>query len=321
MSNAATQVRAYRELRLAPLTAAPANGRMGLSAPDRCGERGIVVRSGIVTLTTDFGRQDVYAGVLHGVILGIGRDLRVVDITHEVHPQAVLEGAFLLEGAYRYFPQGTVHLAVVDPGVGTERRLVAMETPAALFVAPDNGLLTVVWLNLPAGERAATQIVELSEPQYWRPQVSSTFHGRDIMAPVAAHLAGGVPLGQVGRPRREIILLPGTSPLLLDDGSLQGQVVHVDRFGNCSTNIAAEQVAALSQAGPCALEVAGRLPELVRTYADGQPGVPAALIGSDGRLEIAVREGNAAALLGLAVGDPVRLRPAGPATRGRRGKG
>jgi S-adenosylmethionine hydrolase len=265
-----------------------------------------MLRSGIVTLTTDFGRDDAYAGVLHGVILGVHHWLRVVDITHDVHPQAVLEGAFLLESVYRYFPAGTVHLVVVDPGVGTERGLVAVATPTALFVAPDNGLLTVVWEGLGAAERAATHIVELNEARFWRPQVSSTFHGRDILAPVAAHLAGGTVLEKVGRPRAELFLLPGAEPTVQDDGSLRGQIVHVDRFGNCSTNIAAAQVATV---GTITVEVSSTvLRGLVHTYADGPAGAPIALLGSDGRLEVAVREGSAAALLGLAIGDPVWVR-------------
>jgi S-adenosylmethionine hydrolase len=198
-----------------------------------------------------------------------------------------------------------VHLVVVDPGVGTERAIVALETPLALFVAPDNGLLTVVWENLPPEERAAARIVELDEPRVWRPQVSPTFHGRDIMAPVAAHLAGGMALEKVGRPRRGLVLLPGSRPKWHEDGSLQGQIVHVDRFGNCATNIAAAQVAA----GPVTVEGGGIvLRGLARTYADGPAGEPLALVGSDGRLEIAVREGSAAENLGLKMGDLVWVR-------------
>jgi S-adenosylmethionine hydrolase len=264
-------------------------------------------RSGIVTLTTDFGRTDVYVGVLHGVILELYPHLRVVDLTHDVRPQAVLEGAFLLESAYRYFPAGTVHLAVVDPGVGTERAIVALETPLALFVAPDNGLLGVVWENLRPEERDAARIIELNEPRLWRPQVSRTFHGRDIMAPVAAHLAGGRELEAVGRPRPHLVLLPESRPTRHPDGSLRGQIVHVDHFGNCATNIAAGQLAVME---PVAIE-AGRivLHGLARTYADGLPGEPLALIGSDGRLEIAVREGSAAERLGLDVGEVVWVQP------------
>ncbi len=261
-------------------------------------------RSGIVTLLTDFGRGDVYAGLLHGVILGIVPHLRVVDLTHDVAPQAVLEAAFLLESAYRYFPPGTVHLAVVDPGVGTARPLIAMEAGPAFFVAPDNGLLTVVWQGLGDGERTAARIVELTEPGFWLPQVSSTFHGRDILAPVAAHLAAGRPLEEVGRPRQGLMLLPEAQPTIAPNGTVQGRIVHVDRFGNCGTNIPAGSL------GSASVVTAGGHPVgwLRRTYADVAPGQPLALAGSDGRLEIAVREGSAAEALGLRVGDPVGVR-------------
>ena len=266
-----------------------------------------MLRSGIVTLTTDFGREDVYAGQLHGVIQDVARWLRVVDLTHDVAPQAILEGAFLLESAYRYFPPGTVHLAVVDPGVGTARPLIAMEADRALFVAPDNGLLTVVWQELAEAERVAARIVDLTEPRFWRPQVSSTFHGRDIMAPVAAHLAAGLPLKEAGRPREGLLLLPEAQPTMAADGTIQGLIVHVDHFGNCSSNVPSTQVVGRE---PIAIEVGGAvLHGLANTYADVAPGQPLALVGSDGRLEIAVREGSAAEALGLRAGDPVRVRP------------
>jgi S-adenosylmethionine hydrolase len=164
----------------------------------------------------------------------------------------------------------------------------------------------VVWEGLDAAERAAAHIVELSEPRFWRPQVSSTFHGRDILAPVAAHLAGGTVLKKAGRPREGLFLLPDTQPTIQGDGSIQGKIVHIDHFGNCGTNIPAAQAAAL---GAIVVEVGGRvLHGLARTYADGRPGTPIALIGSDGRLEIAVREDSAATLLGLAIGAPVQMR-------------
>lgn len=263
-----------------------------------------MLRSGIVTLTTDFGRRDIYAGLLHAVILGIDPRLRVVDLTHDVAPHAILEAAFLLESAYRYFPPGTVHLAVVDPGVGTARPLIAIEAGAALFVAPDNGLLTVVWQGLADEERRAARIVELTEARLWRLPVSSTFHGRDILAPVAAHLAAGRPLEEAGPPREGLTILPEAQPTITSPNTIQGRIVHIDRFGNCSTNIPA---AAL---GGASIVTAGGHPLgwLRRTYADVAPGQPLALAGSDGRLEVAVREGSAAETLGLRVGDPVWVR-------------
>jgi S-adenosylmethionine hydrolase len=264
--------------------------------------------SGIITLTTDFGLADPYVGILKGVIWGIFPLARIVDLTHQVRPQDILQGAFLLAGAVPYFPPATVHLAVVDPGVGTERAGIAMATPSALFVGPDNGLFTVVWEVLSPAEQAATRVVELTEPRYWRPQVSRTFHGRDVFAPVAAHLAAGVPLQALGRPRERIVLLEGTRPAVQTDGSLRGRIVQVDHFGNCVSNVTAVDLAALG--GTIAIEVAGlRLEGLVGTYAEGRPGQPIALLGSDGRLEIAVPNASAADLLGLTVGDAVLVEP------------
>ncbi len=274
-------------------------------------------RSGIVTLTTDFGLADPYVGMLKGVIWSIYPQARIADLTHQILPQAILQGAFLLAEAYPYFPPGTVHLAVVDPGVGTERAAIALETPHALFVAPDNGLLSCVWEDLSPEEREISRLVELSEPQYWRSsevgfQPAPTFHGRDIFAPAAAYLASGLPLEVLGRPRESLVLLEGRRPLQEEDGSIVGQIVHIDRFGNGCTNIGAEVIEGLAGrgevevvCGPC------RLRGLVRTYAEGQPGRPLALIGSHGRLEIALREDSAAVRLGLRIGDAVRVQPAG----------
>lgn len=274
-------------------------------------------RSGIVTLTTDFGLADPYVGVLKGVIWSIYPQARIADLTHQILPQAILQGAFLLAEACPYFPPGTVHLAVVDPGVGTERAAIALETPWALFVAPDNGLLSCVWENLSAEERAASRLVELSEPRYWRSpeagfQPAPTFHGRDIFAPAAAYLASGLPLEALGRPREGLVLLEGRRGVREEDGSLVGQIVHIDRFGNACTNIRADLVEELTRQGEVEIVFGTcHLTGLRRTYAEGQPGRPLALIGSHGRLEIALREDSAASRLGLRIGDVVRVRLAG----------
>ncbi|MBN1485714.1 MAG: SAM-dependent chlorinase/fluorinase [Chloroflexia bacterium] len=262
----------------------------------------------MITLLTDFGLSDVYVGVLKGVIWGICPQARIVDLTHNVRPQDVLQGGFLLASCYRHFPRGTVHLAVVDPGVGTDRPAIAMETPYGWFVAPDNGLLIWVWEGLSRSERAASRIVELGQSRYWLPQVSRTFHGRDIFAPVAAHLAAGVSLEELGRPLRQLTLQGDVQPRVQDDGTVLGHVLHVDRFGNCSTNIEGDDVKEMAAEGSLCVDLPGhRLEGLHSTYAQVQPGQPLALIGSNGRLEIAVRNGSAAAQLGLAVGDPVRV--------------
>jgi len=263
-------------------------------------------------LTTDFGLADGYAAVLHGVIWSIFPQARIVDLSHEVRPQQVLQGAYLLASAWRYFPQGTVHLAVVDPGVGTARAAVAVETPHALFVAPDNGLLSGVWEELDAAERAASRVVELSEPRYWLPHPSSTFHGRDIFAPVAAHLAAGLPVEALGRPREGLFILPEIRPQILEDGTLLGRVVHIDRFGNVVSNIGAEMLIQFFPGGRVRCQLAGReLSGPVRTYAEGPFDEPFFLIGSHNRVEIAIRDGNAARVLNVSIGDPIRLYPRG----------
>jgi S-adenosylmethionine hydrolase len=250
--------------------------------------------------------MDTYAGVLKGVIWEIFAQARIADLTHQVAPQNVLQAGYLLATAYRYFPEGTVHVAVVDPGVGTDRPAVAVETPSALFVAPDNGLLSSTWEVLTEKERAATRIVELTESHYWRSPVSSTFHGRDIFAPVAAHLASGVELSKLGPPRRQLVLLEGIQPVKLKGGIIRGRIVHIDRFGNCISNIEKEKVGSIHQQGWLHCRTGPhRLKGLARTYADEQSGCPLVLFGSSGRLEIAVRDGNAATQMGIGIGDEI----------------
>ncbi len=258
----------------------------------------------IITLTTDFGERDPYVGAMKGVILSITPDVVVVDITHHIPPQDVREGAYVLASAAPYFPKGSIHVAVVDPGVGTERRPLAVRTERAYYVVPDNGLLTPVILREPVLE-----VVHLTNSTYWLPRVSHTFHGRDIFAPVAAYLARGVPLNALGEPLApdDIVRLEWTAPRALPDGSVEGMVVHVDHFGNIVTNIPAEMLAGPTDAWE--FEVRGqRVRGLKRAYAEVEVGEPLALIGSNQTLEFSVREGNAAALWGVQVGETVRAR-------------
>lgn len=263
--------------------------------------------SGIITLTTDFGQTDSYVGVMKGVILGVNRNLHIVDITHAITPQNVQQAAYVLQTFPSYFPPGTLHVVVVDPGVGSQRCAIALQTPEATFVAPDNGLLRGMWHE--AQERwGAEQLAvhELTERQFWLPDLSNTFHGRDIFAPVAAHLASGTPITALG-PRLEAPVEAALQqPTLDDQGALEGRIIHVDHFGNCITNIQSEHVA---QVGfDVVIEIAAqRLPTICRTYADGQVGALIALYSSSGRLELAVRNGSAARLLGAAIGDVVRI--------------
>ena len=266
--------------------------------------------SGIVTLTTDFGHTDSYVGIMKGVVLGICPTAQIIDITHAITPQDTHQAAYMIQTFYRFFPAGTVHVMVVDPGVGGERRAIALETPEALFVAPDNGVLTYIWREaLARWGGAGVAAYELTERQFWLKSVSSTFHGRDIFAPVGAHLARGTPVAalgpQVDAPVEAMLEQPGVGWR----GELVGRIIHVDHFGNCITNITLEHLEQVGLNTQFVIEIIDeRLQGVVRTYADGQPGALIALFGSSERLELAVRNGSAARLLGVGIGDTVRVR-------------
>ena len=262
----------------------------------------------VVTLTTDFGLRDAYVAEMKGVILGLTSAVHLVDVTHEVPAHDVTEGALALEAVAPCFPPGTVHLAVVDPGVGTARRGIAVAARGQVFVGPDNGLFTP-FLD---GEWRA---VELASPDHRMPSVSRTFHGRDVFAPAAAHIARGLALARLGPPVTDPVRLAWPRARELA-GTVAGAVVHVDRFGNLVTSIPAEAVDGLDPG--TTVRVAGRAVPLVGTYADLAPGRAGALVGSRNRLEIAVREGSAAATLGARRGTPVVIsRRTGPATKKR----
>ena len=262
------------------------------------GARRGVKNTPVVALTTDFGLEDPFVGIMKGVILGICPRARLVDVTHGIPPQDVLSGCLALEAAAPFFPEGTVHLAVVDPGVGTRRPAVAVRTARGLFVAPDNGLLTFL------SEAQVEEVRRIENPDLWLHPVSRTFHGRDVFAPVAAHLAAGVPLDRVGPPARGIHRVPVPHALRAGDAVL-GEILAFDRFGNALTNIRRGDVGF----EPGALEVAGRRVPVLGVYAEAPPGEPLALWGSTGRLEVSVREGSARRALGLKRGDPVRVVP------------
>lgn len=252
----------------------------------------------VITLTTDFGQADGYVATMKGVILSICPQAEVVDISHGVQPQAVQEAAYLLAFAAPYFPPGTVHVAVVDPGVGTQRRAVAVHCSRALCVAPDNGLL-----HLALEQDPAREAVELLESRFHRPEVSATFHGRDIFAPAAAHLACGADLREMGPAIAAADLCPLPLAHAEKDGAgrWQARVLRVDRFGNLITNLRAGDAA-----GSLSLTAGGvRIEGLSRTFADVAEGELVAYVGSGGYLEIAVRGGSAAERLGLKAGDPV----------------
>ncbi|HEU4412601.1 MAG TPA: SAM-dependent chlorinase/fluorinase [Polyangiaceae bacterium] len=260
---------------------------------------------GAVTLLTDFGTRDPFVGLMKGVIVGLAPAARLVDLGHESDAFDVAAAAFWLARSYAYFPPGTVHLAVVDPGVGSARRAIAAVAGGHAFVGPDNGLL--------AGALAGAgpvEAVELDPSRAGRGgDLSATFHGRDLFAPAAARLAAGAALGELGRPLDPASLAPSPLPSpRREGGALAGEVVVVDRFGNLITNLEAGARAAGSGAR---VEWAGGELRLVRTYAEAARGAPLALVNAFGVVEIAVREGSAAAAFGLGRGSPVRLFGAG----------
>ena len=265
----------------------------------------------IITLTTDFGTADSYVGAMKGVILSRCPDANIVDISHEIAPQAVAQGAYVLATAAVYYPPYAIHIAVVDPGVGSDRRPIALSTPVGTYVAPDNGILTRVVAALDAdavpdgkpNELTTARLpdncraVVLDNPSHWTPQVSYTFHGRDIFAPVAAALANGADLSQVGSATDAINVLPIPKPR---DGATRGAIIHIDRYGNLITDIPAGGLPANARVSILGHTIEG----LSRSYSE-RPGALLAISGSQGTLEVAVGNGDAARTLEARVGDGV----------------
>ncbi len=254
----------------------------------------------ILTLLTDFGLNDVYVGVMKGVIAQINPTLTVVDLTHQIPPQNIAAGRFCLMSAYRYFPDETVHVAVVDPGVGGNRRAIALQFPSGFLVGPDNGLFGGILSQCPP-----IAAVELSNPDYWRvPTPSATFHGRDIFAPVGAHLSRGVSLQQLGREidLASLVELPIPECQRIDRG-VTGCIQYCDRFGNLVTNIPGSLV----QGKFWSLEIAGETILGCQTYSDSPVGSLIALVDSNGWVEIAVNGGNAQMRLQVDLGALVRV--------------
>jgi hypothetical protein len=257
----------------------------------------------VITLLTDFGLEDGYVAAMKGVVATIAPEARLVDVSHLVPPQDVVSGRFRLLTVAPYFPPGTIHLAVVDPGVGTSRRAVAIRSASgSYFVGPDNGLLLGALESDPAAAA-----VELSESRFWRtPSPSATFHGRDVFAPVAAHLALGVSLGELGAP------IPPETLVRLElgrwntiPGGAEGAVQAVDRFGNLISSIPAS---ALAGHASWKASIRGRTVAGHRTYGEVPSGEPLALVGSHGFVELAVRDGDAKSALRAGIGDPMQVR-------------
>jgi S-adenosylmethionine hydrolase len=256
--------------------------------------------SGIITLLTDFGDKDPFVGVMKGQILGRFEKARIVDLTHQIAPQSVSEASFWLERSYRWFPEGTVHVAVVDPGVGTERAILAASISGHYFLAPDNGLLGSL-LEEAAFSRVHAVDLQKIAALGIRAQ-SSTFHGRDIFAPLAAEIASGrLELGALGAEAMELEM-PASRTADLAPGRIEGRVVTIDRFGNLITNVTRAQIKDSPKARVRVRELV--LP-LVHTYGDVQAGEYLAVIDAFEALEIAQRNGSAAAALGIGVGEPI----------------
>ena len=256
----------------------------------------------VIALLSDFGTRDHYAGTMKGVMIGICPDVTLLDITHDITPHDVVEGALQLAASYRFFPAGTIFLAIVDPGVGSPRRGMAAEAGDYRFVAPDNGVLTAVLRELPP-----KRVVELTERRYARPTVSRTFEGRDRFAPAAAWLAKGIQLSALGRTvtSYQQVDLPQVA---VDETHLGGVVLLVDRFGNLVTNIDRRTFEAFTRSQPVTLRVAGRpIAGVVATYTDIRAGEVCALFGSTEHLELAVNGGSAATALDAARGTAVEV--------------
>jgi S-adenosylmethionine hydrolase len=262
--------------------------------------------SAIITLLTDFGTEDTYVGVMKGVITSICPSAQVIDLTHQVPPQDIATGAFLLDVSVDYFPEGTIHVAVVDPGVGTARKPLALRTAKAFFVGPDNGIFTLVLQR-----QKLLQAICLDNPRYHLSTVSSTFHGRDIFAPVAAHIACGVSVEELGTPIHRLQRLP-LPRIRVDWEGIRATIVHIDRFGNAISNLSRAEYEAWRirwDVKEPAVQVAASnttLP-IVSTYGDVPRGKPLALFGSSERLEIAVNGGSAARELALRRGDTIKV--------------
>jgi S-adenosylmethionine hydrolase len=254
-----------------------------------------------ITLTTDFGSRDWFVGTMKGVILGLAPRATIIDLTHEVTPGDIRAGAFALAASYAFFPRHTIHVAVVDPGVGTKRRAIAVETSNYIFVGPDNGLLS--WALEKEKIRA---IYSLENPAYQLPQVSATFHGRDVFAPVAAHLSRHLPARKLGRILPDFVRLRWPEPEQTRH-RIQGEVLYIDRFGNAVTNISDRTLSAIS--GKPAIFIGRKCAcAIFPSYQSVAPGRPLAVVGSSGFLEIAVNGGSAAKHFQLRIGARVDVR-------------
>jgi len=260
----------------------------------------------VITLLTDFGIRDGYSGVIKGVIWGIAPDVQIADISHSINPQDIIEGALTLARTAFFFPSGTIHVAVVDPGVGTARRPIGLKLGGQNFIGPDNGIFTLV-LERAEANNENVQIIHLDKRNYWLPEISNVFHGRDIFAPCAAHLAMGVAMHDLGTLITDPLRLPIPKPQPTESGGWYGQIIHIDHFGNLSTNLTVRQ---LKNIQDVRLSIKSeQIIGLVSTYGERPPGTLVTLLDSTGSLSISVVNGSAADLLNAHIGDQVEVNP------------
>ncbi|HUS03925.1 MAG TPA: SAM-dependent chlorinase/fluorinase [Dehalococcoidia bacterium] len=273
--------------------------------------------SPIITLTTDFGFNDAYVAIMKGVILSINPEVNIIDVTHSIEPQNIAQAAFILNVAYRYFPKQSIHMAIVDPGVGSKRRGIILKTASSFFVAPDNGILSYVINELSLNQDSLGQYPQslgevklkkgleaaaITDPRFWRHPVSPTFHGRDIFAPVAAGLSLGISPYEFGEKITSLYIFPTPKPFLDPQGNLVGHVLYIDHFGNLITDIRSTDL----PKGNVMVEAGGQLiPGLTGYYEQGHRLM--AILGSSGYLEISLRDGSACDFLSMEVGDEIKV--------------
>ncbi len=264
-----------------------------------------MARHSIVTLTTDFGLQDHFVGTMKGVMIDINPEVKFVDISHAVEPFDVFDGALTIAQAYSYFPTGTVHMVIVDPGVGSARRPIVVSSEKYLFVAPDNGVLSLVYDHEPE-----LSVRAITANHYFLQPLSHTFHGRDVFSPIAAHLSKGVDPARLGEEVTDYVRFSAPKPKIGGNRTLRGVVLKVDRFGNLITNITQEDAPGLFQAEPLPFKLSVGKREITQiraAYADGAPGEVFAILGSMGFLEIAANRGAASKLVEATKGTDVSI--------------
>lgn len=262
--------------------------------------------SGVITLLTDFGSRDPFVGVMKGVVLGVNPVARIVDITHEVEPHDVAQAVFLLHTAHRFFPDGTVHVVVIDPGVGGTRRPLLAVTDRCAYVGPDNGVLSPAFAS-----GRTSRVIALTAARFFRPDVASTFHGRDVFAPVAAWLSKGVAPGEFGEEISDYSRFDLPRPATTRGAALRGEVAYIDRFGNAMTNVTVADLDGIADrrrwSALCVRVADVEICGLSSCYEDSAPEVPGALVNSWGCVELYLKQENAAHKLGLSRGQPVEV--------------